>query len=112
MVQEPPELILVFVTCASAAQAAAISQVSVEARLAACATIAGPVQSRYWWQGKVESASETQLLLKTSRALFPALAEQIRRLHSYENPEIVAVPLVEAAPLYRDWLMANLRSTA
>ena len=112
MVQETTELILVLVTCASAEEASAIGRAAVEARWAACASVAGPVRSQYWWQGKIETATETQLILKSSGSLFAGLAEEIRRLHSYENPEILAIPVVEAVPLYRGWLISNLRSTA
>lgn len=109
MVQPTDDLILVLVTCASEDEATAIARAAVELRWAACASMLGPVQSLYWWRGKLESSRETQLLLKTSRPLFAGLANEIRRLHSYENPEIVAVPVTDAAPLYRDWLSANLR---
>lgn len=112
MVQDSSEIILVLVACASAEEASTLGQAAVEARWAACASVAGPVQSQYWWQGKIETASETQLTLKTSRSLFAGLAEEIRHRHSYENPEILAIPVVEAAPLYREWLISNLRSTA
>ncbi|MGH9519931.1 MAG: divalent-cation tolerance protein CutA [Terriglobales bacterium] len=111
MVQAADELIVVLVTCGSDEEAAAIARAAVEARWAACASVMGPVQSLYWWQGKLETSRETQLLLKTSLRLFEGLAAEIRRRHTYENPEIIALPVSAAAPLYRDWLSANLRST-
>ncbi len=70
----------------------------VEARLAACANVLGaPVQSIYRWKGKVETAKEVLVLVKSTRKRFSALEREIRRLHSYDTPEIIALPIVDGS---------------
>jgi periplasmic divalent cation tolerance protein len=102
--------IVVLVTCASAGQARTIARALVDRRLAACANvIQGPVQSIYRWKGKVESAKEFLLVLKTSRARFRALAAAIRSLHSYEVPEIISLPVVDGSSDYLNWVAASVR---
>lgn len=97
--------ILVMVTCRSQAQANKIARAVVKARLAACANVLGaPVQSIYRWKGKVETAKEVLLLMKSTRKRFSALERAIRRLHSYDTPEIIAVPIAEGSPAYLKWI--------
>jgi len=77
----------------------------VEKRLAACANILEmPVRSIYRWRGKVESAREILLILKTSRKSFAAVGSEIRRLHSYDLPEIIALPIVGGSEAYLKWI--------
>ncbi|MGH9480685.1 MAG: divalent-cation tolerance protein CutA [Terriglobales bacterium] len=97
-------MVLVHVMCASAAEAEAIAESMLVSRLAACATLGPEVRSRYRWQGGIESAAEVPLLLKTRRHCFAELERAIRRLHSYQVPEIVAVSVVEGSAAYLDWL--------
>ena len=80
----------------------------VEEHLAACAQVAGPVESVYRWQGKVERATEWYCHLKTTLAAAPGLRQRIRELHPYETPEIVAVPLVDGDPDYLRWIEASV----
>ena len=97
--------IVVVVTCRSRAEATKIARAVVEARLAACANVFGsPVQSIYRWKGKVETAKEVLLLIKTTRKRFSALEREIRRLHSYDTPEIVAVAIVGGSRAYLEWI--------
>ncbi|HEY7837873.1 MAG TPA: divalent-cation tolerance protein CutA [Terriglobales bacterium] len=96
--------VLVFVTCGSADEAAAIARAVVDQRLAACASFSGPVQSIYWWQGERQGATEYPLVLKTQAARFPELEATIRRLHSYETPEILAVPVTAGSAAYLRWI--------
>src|SRR6185437_12292922 len=98
------DAILVLVACASPAEGEAIATALLERRLVACATIGGAVRSRYWWEGKIEAAEETPLLLKTLREHFPALETEIRRLHSYQVPEILAVSITAGSAPYLAWL--------
>lgn len=79
----------------------------VEARLAACVQIIGPVRSVYRWQGQVERADEVLLSIKTRAALYPQVEAAIRELHSYEIPEIVALPVAAGLPAYLDWIAAE-----
>lgn len=97
--------IVVLVTCGSRAEAKKIARAVVEARLAACANVLGsPVQSIYRWKGKVRTAKEVLLLLKSTRKRFSALEREIRQLHSYGTPEIIAVPIVEGSRAYLQWI--------
>lgn len=76
----------------------------VEDRLAACVQVLGPIQSTYWWQGKIETAQEWQCLAKTRRELYPAIERTIQEVHPYEVPEILAVPIVAGSRSYLKWV--------
>jgi periplasmic divalent cation tolerance protein len=103
--------IVVLVTCGSAKEARKIGRALVEARLAACANVLGsPVQSTYRWNGKVESAREFLIVLKTSRKCFAAMERAIRRLHSYDVPEIVALPIAKGSRDYLKWISGSVGS--
>ncbi|HEV2373323.1 MAG TPA: divalent-cation tolerance protein CutA [Streptosporangiaceae bacterium] len=93
----------------SRAEAMELARRVVEARLAACAQVAGPVQSTYWWEGSVERAEEWLLLLKLPAEGFQALADFISREHSYDEPEIVAVPIVAGSASYLSWIAEETR---
>src|SRR5579864_1331774 len=101
--------IVVLVTCRSQAEAKKIARAVVEARLAACANVMGsPVQSIYRWKGKVETAKEVLVLMKSTRKRFSALEREIRRLHTYDTPEIIAVPIVEGSKAYLRWIEESI----
>jgi periplasmic divalent cation tolerance protein len=76
----------------------------VEQRLAACVSILPAVESVYRWQEKIESANEALLLIKTTSERFPALRQKILELHSYDTPEIIALPIVAGLEKYLHWL--------
>jgi|SRR5579859_5567002 len=102
--------IVVMVTCRSQAEAKKIARAVVEARLAACANVmGGPVQSIYRWKGKVETAKEVLVLMKSTRKRFSALEREIRRLHSYDTPEIIAVPIAEGSKAYLRWIKESVQ---
>jgi periplasmic divalent cation tolerance protein len=88
----------------SAEEAERIGAALVERRLAACVQVAGPIASRYRWQGEVETAREWICLAKTEASRYPELEAAIRELHSYEEPEIVATPIVAGSGGYLAWL--------
>jgi len=97
--------IVVLVTCGSAKEARRIARALVEKRLAACGNILeAPVRSIYRWKGKVETAREYLLLIKTSRRRFAALQKTVKRLHSYDVPEIIALPIAKGLPEYLKWI--------
>lgn len=79
----------------------------VAARLAACVQVAGPVESTYWWDGAVETATEWQLWCKTTDAGYEALAAHIRAHHSYDVPEILRLPVTAGHPPYLRWIDAE-----
>ena len=103
--------IVVLITCGSAGEARRIARALVEKRLAACGNILeAPVRSIYRWKGRVESAREYLIILKTSRNHFPQLEFEVRRLHSYDVPEIIAVPIEKGSHPYLKWISESLAS--
>lgn len=96
--------LLVLTNCSDETSANAIALAVVEARLAACVNILPRIQSIYRWQGKVESASEIPLLIKTTADNYPALESAIRAQHPYEIPEIIALPIERGLPAYLNWV--------
>jgi len=96
-------------TTDSRAEAVELARAVVELRLAACAQVSGPIASTYWWEGSVERAEEWQLTLKLPAAGYPALAEFITRRHSYDEPEIVALPIVGGSEPYLSWIEEETR---
>ena len=97
--------LVVLVTCSNMAEAQRIARGVVEERLAACINILpGAVHSIYRWKGKVESARERLLLIKTSRKRLAKLRKAVERLHSYDVPEFVALPIAAASPAYLAWI--------
>ncbi|MEM9566848.1 MAG: divalent-cation tolerance protein CutA [Cyanobacteria bacterium P01_E01_bin.34] len=102
------EFLQVSTTTSTCADAERLATILLESRLVACAQIIGPVTSWYWWKGTLETATEWQCLLKTSRLLYASVKTQILRHHSYETPEIIAVPVVDGTREYLDWLREQL----
>ena len=101
--------IVVLVTCESARQARAIARALVSRRLAACGNVVeAPVRSIYRWKGKVESAKEFLLILKSSRRRFAAIDAAVRQLHSYDVPEIIALPVTQGSRGYLDWIAESV----
>ncbi len=96
--------IVVLTTCASREQAESIAKRLVEQRLAACVNLLAGVHSVYRWRGAVEESSEWLLIIKSRRNLFEPLQAEIRRLHSYDVPEALALPVVDGSEAYLDWL--------
>lgn len=104
--------LLVLVTCSTAVEARRIARAVVDARLAACVNILpGSLLSIYRWKGKVESARERLLLIKTSRKRLLQLQAAVERLHSYEVPEFIAVPIVAGSRAYLSWIEVCLHES-
>ncbi|HTM07610.1 MAG TPA: divalent-cation tolerance protein CutA [Verrucomicrobiae bacterium] len=102
------EFVVVYVTVGSADEGERIASALVEERLAACVNRVGGVRSIYRWEGKVETAEEVLLIIKSRRDLFDRLKQRVAALHSYSVPEIVALPIVEGAEPYLKWLDEEL----
>ncbi len=81
-----------------------IGEKVIEGRLAACVTLSEPVQSLYWWQGKITQNQEHTLFIKTKREAYPRLQEKIQQIHPYDLPEIIAFPISEGSKDYLDWI--------
>jgi periplasmic divalent cation tolerance protein len=101
--------IIVLVTTANKQEAETIAQKLLEAKLIACANILGPVSSHFHWHGKIDRAEEYLLLLKSRQNLFEALAAEVKKLHSYKVPEILALPVVAGSKAYLSWLSDSLK---
>jgi periplasmic divalent cation tolerance protein len=86
-----------------------IARELVESRLAACVQVVGPVTSTYRWRGKIEAAQEWQCWAKTRRDRYDEVERAIRRIHSYEIPEILALPILAGSAKYLAWLDEELR---
>jgi len=96
---------IVFVTCPTLALARKIARAVVERHLAACANVVHcPVESVYRWNGKLETAREYLLMMKTAAKQLVALEKEVKRLHSYDVPEFVAIPISEGSKEYLSWL--------
>jgi periplasmic divalent cation tolerance protein len=102
------EFIVALVTVGSADEGDRLARALVESRLAACVNRLKAVQSIYRWQGKIESSEEVLLIVKTRRDLFERLKEKIQQLHSYQVPEIIALPIIEGSENYLRWLDEDL----
>jgi periplasmic divalent cation tolerance protein len=102
--------IVVLSTCGSEEEAQKLAHSLVDQRLAACVNVVPGIRSVYRWEGKIETAAEYLLVIKSSRDRMALLRAAIEREHSYEVPEIVALPIVDGSPDYLNWLQANLRS--
>lgn len=100
----PEDPIVVFMTAANGEEATRLADMLVGAHLAACVQILPEMESVYRWEGKVERQSEVLLLAKTTQAKFADLEREVLALHSYETPEIVAVPITAGSAPYLDWL--------
>ncbi|MCW4004785.1 MAG: divalent-cation tolerance protein CutA [Candidatus Bathyarchaeota archaeon] len=101
--------VIVLVTTANRAEAEKISQALLKDKLIACANIISPVTSFFHWQGKIDQAEECLVIMKSRADLFLELADRVKSLHSYEVPEILALPIVEGSESYLSWIGSILR---
>jgi periplasmic divalent cation tolerance protein len=111
MSTNPSDPIVVLMTAANRKEANQIAEMLVNARLAACVQILPEIQSIYHWQGEVARENEVLLLAKTISGKFDDLDRAVRDIHSYETPEIVAVPITDASKPYLNWLLSELDQT-
>jgi periplasmic divalent cation tolerance protein len=102
------DAIVVFMTAGAIGEARRIADHLVETRLAACVQILPEIESVYRWNGDVQREKELLILAKTTADKFAALEESVRAIHSYETPEIVAVPASQISEPYRTWLIENV----
>ena len=100
--------IVVLMTAANADEATRIAEMLVERKLAACVQILPPMTSIYVWKSEVQRDNETLLIAKSIRAKFDELEAAVRAIHSYETPEIIALPILAGSPDYLSWLSSCL----
>lgn len=101
------EFCQVMTTCTLRAEAVALGRSVVEARLAPCAQVEGPIGSTFWWDGEIQDTHEWRVVFKTRTDLFESLAQHIRANHAYEVPEIICLPILAGTPDYLDWMRAE-----
>ncbi|MBN1172231.1 MAG: divalent-cation tolerance protein CutA [Micromonosporaceae bacterium] len=90
--------------------ASALAESAVQARLAACAQVLGPITSTYWWEGKIEQAEEFLVLLKTTAERAEALQAHLIAEHSYDVPEVIRTPITGGNPAYLSWVEAETQA--
>ena len=96
--------IVVMITAGSVRECKKIARHLLDKRLIACANVVPAVQSLYRWKGKLADEKECLMLLKSSRELFPVLQSEVEKLHSYSVPEVIALPIIDGAPNYLNWI--------
>ena len=100
------------VTCSSRTEARRVARALLAKKLAACVNIVGGLESHYWWRGKLESARECLLLIKTTRARMGGVTSAVKAVHSYEVPEVIFLPIVEGERKYLKWLRSSVAKVA
>ncbi|HEY6988287.1 MAG TPA: divalent-cation tolerance protein CutA [Bryobacteraceae bacterium] len=103
-----PDFVAVFCTCRDQQEALHLANAVVEQRLAACVNVLPPVQSVYRWKEEVQIETEYLLLIKTTAARFAPLRDAITKLHSYETPEVLAVPVADGSDRYLAWIRESV----
>lgn len=105
------EYIQVFTTSSTKDDAQRIARSLIEKRVAACVQVVGPITSTYWWKGAIETSDEWLCIIKSQRTLYGKIEQAIREVHSYETPEIIAMPIVAGSDDYLAWLRRELHKT-
>jgi periplasmic divalent cation tolerance protein len=103
------DYLLVSMTAGSSEEAEKIAEALVQERLAACVNIVPAITSIYRWQGEVHRDSEVLLIAKSRPELFHSLAARVKELHSYEVPEVIAVPIVAGSEAYLNWIDESVK---
>jgi periplasmic divalent cation tolerance protein len=104
--------VVVLVTAASAEESRKIAMHLVENKLAACVNITQPIESFYWWEGKIAHDQEHQLFIKSTRELFPEIKAAVSNLHSYHTPEIICLPVVDGSRNYLQWVGDSVKQAS
>ena len=100
--------LIVLMTASNREEAAKIVRILLEERLIACGNIVESVCSLFWWKGKIEEEKEVLVIMKSREGLFKKLSKRVTELHSYDVPEILALPIVDGSPSYLEWLKGCL----
>jgi len=101
--------IIVMVTTPSKEEALKIVRRLLNDRLIACANIMGPVSSLFWWEDEIDEATEFLVFMKSREELFQRLSKRVKELHSYQVPEVIALPIIAGSSSYLNWLDACLK---
>lgn len=103
---------LIFVTVPDKRHAKKIARALLKERLAACVNIINSLESFFWWQGKIDRASESLLIIKTKKQLFSKISKLVTKLHPYDTPEVISLSLEKIIPRYRRWLDASISKSS
>jgi len=101
--------VVILVTAASKEECRKIAEHLVESKLAACVSITNGIESVYRWEGKISHDQEYQLIVKSTRELFPEIKTAISNLHSYHTPEIICLPIIEGSRNYLQWVSDSVK---
>ena len=101
--------IVIVITTKNSDEAHKIARALLEDKLIACANIMPGIQSVFWWEGKVDQAEETMMVLKSKRSLFKKIVKKVKSLHSYSVPEVIALPILDGNPDYLRWIDESVR---
>jgi len=101
--------IVIFITTSHKKEAQRIAEQLIKNRLAACVNIVNNIESVFWWQARVDKAKEVLLLIKSKRQNFKKIVKLVKSLHSYEVPEIIALPIVGGEEKYLKWIDESVR---
>jgi len=104
--------VVIMVTASSRRECRKIARRLIEEKLAACVNITQPVQSVYWWEGKIDRSKELLMFIKTARDLFPQVMAEIALIHSSHTPEIICVPIIDGSPNYLQWISDSVHPPA
>ena len=101
--------IVVMITCSSKREANKVKKVLLEKRKAACVNIISGIDSSFWWKGKIDSSLEVLLLAKTKKKMLRGIITLVKKIHSYEVPEIIALPIIGGNKDYLNWIEKEVR---
>jgi periplasmic divalent cation tolerance protein len=96
--------VVIFTTVGNKKEARRVAQAVLQKKLAACVNILDNLESVFWWQGKIDAAKEVLLMIKSKKRLLPKVIKLIKSRHSYEVPEIIALPIIAGNPDYLRWI--------
>lgn len=104
--------IVIFITASDKKEAQNIARCLLKDKLVACVNIIDKIESFFWWQGKIDKAKEALLIVKSNKYKFRKIVKLVKSMHSYEVPEIIALPIVSGEKRYLRWLNASIRKSA
>lgn len=104
-----PSCIVLFITTSSRKEAEKIANTLLGEKLVACANMLDGVHSLFWWQGEIDSSNEVFLMVKTKSALLQEIIHRVKELHSYDVPEIIALPIVGGSQEYLSWINESVK---
>ena len=103
------DIVIILVTAGSEGEAEKIARTLVEERLAACVNLISPLRSIYRWEGKIQDDREWLLVIKTKQTHFAAIEARVKALHSYQVPEVIALPVVNGSEKYLEWVRGETK---